>query len=421
MKFAAGLRRGDVTNCDVFVKLYGQPDRDGEGSAGGAIRSDIQRAHLAPEQRAWDLLSIALTVAAADLAQPRKSSPDGWTRQFELETCVADPAFWQTRATNLESVLKFLTTDLWNIRFAPNGYIQELVHQPVQLDGDSVLLLSGGLDSLIGLIDRVAAGEKPVAVSKTVRGDAERQTNFARTVGDVRHFALNPNAHAPGDREDSQRARSFVFIALACLIATCLEKYQKGEQVALYLCENGFISINPPLTTNRIGSLSTRTAHPEYLSRLQRLIDSVGLGIRIVNPYVFKTKGEMILECKDAVQLKGLAGESTSCGRFQRFNYKHCGRCVPCQVRRAAFLLAGLPDSTEYVYGDLGKSDSDHAGFDDVRAVAMAIAEVKDEGLERWIASGLSSVAMHERDRYRDLLARGLKELAGLHDLYGVR
>ena len=38
------------------------------------------------------------------------------------------------------------------------------------------------------------------------------------------------------------------------------------NDVTLYMCENGFISINPPLTDARLGSLSTRTTHPVYLS-----------------------------------------------------------------------------------------------------------------------------------------------------------
>ena len=71
-------------------------------------------------------------------------------------------------------------------------------------------------------------------------------------------------------------------------------------------------------------------------------------------------KGEMLRDCSDQPLLSSLAGESTSCGRFQRYGYRHCGRCVPCQVRRAAFLKWGTADSTDYVYSDLGRRDEDH-------------------------------------------------------------
>src|SRR6266481_1136836 len=111
--------------------------------------------------------------------------------------------------------------------------------------------------------------------------------------------------------------------------------------------------LNPPLTGARIGSLSTRTAHPEFLNRMQGILETAGLRVRIENPYQLKTKGEMLIECRDQDLLKEEAPRSTSCGRFQRFAYRHCGRCVPCQVRRAAFLAWNEPDTTDYVYAPL--------------------------------------------------------------------
>jgi hypothetical protein len=46
-------------------------------------------------------------VVTADLAGHRDRSPDGWTREFEVEVAVADPAFWTTQAERLESLLGF--------------------------------------------------------------------------------------------------------------------------------------------------------------------------------------------------------------------------------------------------------------------------------------------------------------------------
>ena len=80
------------------------------------------------------------------------------------------------------------------------------------------------------------------------------------------------------------------------------------------------------------------------------------------------------------------AHTSTSCGRFFRFGYIHCGRCVPCLVRRAAFRRWGRSDPTPYKYTDLSKQDSEHAEFDDVRAAAMATLERGEIGISRWLA-----------------------------------
>lgn len=409
------------------VVLYGHAGAVGDGrsvraSAGRAARRDFLRAGYEAAPRAWDLLSIALSVITADLAGQRSESADNWTREFDLTVAVADPAFWRTQAKALEAALKFLSTDRWRLSFEEGGFQPPPAREPVRPTEDCVVLLSGGLDSLIGAIDLAAAGEKPLAVSNIVRGDGDNQEAFAAAIGGgLRHLALNHNATPPWKKEPSQRTRSLIFMAFGVLAATSLEAYHNGSEVPLYLCENGFIAINPPLTGARLGSLSTRTAHPEFLNRIREILVEAELSVRILNPYEHMTKGEMLRNCKDQTLLKTLATQSVSCGRYQRFNYHHCGRCVPCQVRRAAFLAWGDADTTFYTFASLGKNDADHARFDDVRSVSMAIAEVEAEGLEAWLGAALSYPKMGNTAPLRDLVDRGLKELAALHRKQEIR
>ena len=274
----------------------------------------------------------------------------------------------------------------------------------------------------MGAIDLAAAGHRSFAISQTVRGDAEKQVDFAARIGGgLGHLQLNHNANSPGIQESSQRARALIFIAFGVLAATALQRYYDGDRVPLYVCENGFIAVNPPLTGVRLGSLSTRTAHPEFLGRLQPVLDAADLRVGIVNPYGAKTKGEMLRECADQPLLKAEAVRSTSCGRFQRFNYRQCGRCVPCQVRRAAFLVwGGIPDTTDYVYEQIGRHDADHSGFDDVRSVAVALAAVQDDNVESWLGHALASPLIGDRAALLSMLERGMAELRTLHKRYGV-
>ena len=153
----------------------------------------------------------------------------------------------------------------------------------------------------------------------------------------------------------------------------------------------------------------------------KQILDAAGLRVRIENPYQLKTKGEMLRGCADQSLLAAEAARSTSCGRFQRFNYKHCGRCVPCQVRRAAFIASGIPDTTEYVYRDLGRDDDEHARFDDVRSVAMAIVEVKADGLDAWLGAALTFPHIGDGEPLKAMVQRGLDELEALHRLHGVK
>lgn len=48
--------------------------------------------------------------------------------------------------------------------------------------------------------------------------------------------------------------RPIIFLAFGVLIATSLGPYRAGEELTLYVCENGFIAVNPPLTRSRIGA-----------------------------------------------------------------------------------------------------------------------------------------------------------------------
>lgn len=390
-------------------------------SAGSALLGQVRRAGLAPATQAWDFLSVALTALAADADTLRSTSADGWTREFELVVPVSDPDLWTAHGARLSDALNFLTTDRWSLEFAAGKVpysepVGKRAHTPAS---DCVALLSGGLDSLIGGVDLVGQQEAPFFVSQSVRGDEVKQASFATSLGGE-HLILNHNVATGGQKETTQRARSMAFIAYGTLAATTLFEYVQGNRVPLYVNENGYICINPPLTPLRIGSLSTRTAHPRFLRMIQDVFDGVGLAVDICNPYRFKTKGEMMAECADAATLAAVASESTSCGRFQRFNYTHCGRCLPCQVRRAAFLAAGMGDATDYVYTDLGRDDEEHARFDDVRSVSYALATIDDVGVNRWLGASLAGVAESDRAATRDMIARAVAELRALHAALGV-
>jgi 7-cyano-7-deazaguanine synthase in queuosine biosynthesis len=398
---------------DLDIVLYGHATTAAQGSVGAAVRDVIRRQKLNPAPRAWDILSIALAVVTADLAGHRDKSPDGWTREFELHVAVADRAFWSSQAAQLEQMLAFLTTDRWMLRFMDSGLLPAPDREPAMPDDDCVVLLSGGLDSFIGAVDLAAAGMRPFAVSQSVRGDDEKQDKFASIIGGgLHHIRMNHNATVPDpEAMPSQRARSIIFLAYGVMAATTTARYQKGETVTLYVCENGLISVNPPLTNARLGSLSTRTSHPAVLAMFQKVLDTAGLRVKIVNPYQEKTKGEMLIECQDQTLLVANAHRTTSCGRFKRYKYQHCGRCLPCLIRRASFNQWGVSDRTKYVYRTLSRNDKDHARYDDVRAAAMAVEGAKENGVDELLGATLSSSTIPDTSGLKQVVKRGIDEL----------
>ncbi len=415
-------RLPELTDGILPVLLYGRAKVTKSASAGAAVVEELRRSKFQPTQRAMDLLSIALSVVTADLALPREKSPDGWTREIELAVDVVDHGFWNTQADNIQQMLRFLTTDVWQVSFKQDGFCLQPPKEIEYPDEKHVALLSGGADSLVGVLDLVAAEQRPFVVSQTVHGDGKKQGQFASMIGGgLRHLQMNHNAQWNGKGDRNQRARSMIFLAYGVLAATTTQLYREGATVPLIVSENGLISINPPLTEARIGSLSTRTTHPIYFARFQQMLDAAGIRVLLQNPYQFKTKGEMFAECSNQPDLKKMAHLSTSCSRFRTFSLQHCGRCVPCMIRRAAFHRWGYVDKTSYKYADLAKADNNHAGHDDVRSLAMALATVQADGIDALLGAALSSSLITDPEPLREVVRRGFAELKSFFDSLGIR
>lgn len=410
----------DEANGLAFA-MYTSPTSGKIGRVGSSIPIELRRSGFIVDSATWDFLTIALAVIAADQGCLRQGSADGWTRQIDLCVSVQSPLTWRRQAAALEKALGFLTGDVWTLEFKGDGPAPPARSKrrrgQRRPSGDVVCLLSGGMDSLVGAIDLVDQGKTPILVSQRASGDSDRQRAFAARIGPaLTHLQLSHAARPPGTAERSQRARSIIFLAYGLLAAAALRASGAASPVRLIVPENGFISMNVPLTNLRIGTLSTRTTHPFFLGQIQAIWKAVGLRVEIQNPYQFRTKGELLAECRRQDVLQSLASQSTSCGRFGRYGYKHCGRCIPCLVRRAAFMKSGLPDGTEYEFADL-KAQS---GFDDVRSLAMACLRVQTEGVGRWAAGAISYAELGDPRPFMETVGRGIDEARGLLRASGV-
>ncbi|MEQ9640221.1 MAG: Qat anti-phage system QueC-like protein QatC [Alphaproteobacteria bacterium] len=406
----AGIK---TKRSDLRYVLYEHSTDPAVGSIGPSIISSVRKFGLAPSARAWDFLSIALSVIGADEGCTRATSPDGWTREIELTVSVADPKFWTSQTDLLAAALCFLTGDIWYLTFVADGLSPTPPKHAEPRQEDAVCLLSGGMDSLIGALDLRAAGKSLLFVSQVAKGDKKTQSFLAQAVGGNHgHLQLNHLVHPPGPSERSQRARSLIFLGFGVLAATSLQTYTGGAPADLYMPENGFISINVALTPLRLGSLSTRTTHPYFIGLIQQLLGNAGINVRIVNPYQFKTKGEMLVGCQNQAFLKKHIGITTSCGRYARSGFMHCGRCVPCLVRRSAFHRWGTDPTAAYKFDDLSKPDHRHRDFDDVRSVGMAIEMVRKRGFDRWAGGAINAAQLGDTAPYRAVVQRGLKEMS---------
>lgn len=408
-----------LNNDTIYFSTYSNPKRNSVGYFGTSLIKHIKKLDIYPKESVWDFTTIALSIAAADRSIIRSDSPDGWTRQMDLTVYLYNPSPWNNIRTLLQNTLRFLTGDFWELRFECEGIRcpthinrQLKLYEKTSFTEDCVCLLSGGVDSLIGAIDLVETGHHPILSSQIMRGDAVIQKKYAYQIApQSHHFQWSNNLHLPIKKsERSTRGRSIIFFAFAALAASAIQNYSTTP-VDIYIPENGFISLNIPLTPLRMGSLSTKTTHPIYISHIQSIWRAVGINFNLRLPYKFKTKGEMLRECKNQMQLENLVFDSISCGKYKTYKMQHCGRCLPCLVRRAAFHYWNKKDRTKGDYFSKQLKRISHGSSDEVGAAAYACLQAKLRGVNSIIAGNLYFSAHDERRKYERMIAKGIEEI----------
>jgi len=326
----------------------------------------LRALQLFPSAIAEDLFLVACAVYAADIRINRyQHAQDSWTRQIRLFIPVSDLKTWEIVSKTLISILQFLTGDIWDFNFRQRINQEALFstskskrYAGLAYKTDTVCLFSGGMDSFIGAFDLLKAGVEPLLIGHSKSADVSYFRNLAfselkekyknNNLSLVQAYVSIDKQNGLTSREDTERGRSFLFLTLGVLCASCLE-IKKDQQRKLIVPENGMISLNIALTPLRLGAYSTRTTHPHLLKLFQELVDKLNLDVQIKNPYELKTKGQMLLDTGDAKFIANV--DTMSCSRPATRNanlegkgFKHCGRCVPCIIRRAALRRAGLTD-----------------------------------------------------------------------------
>ena len=374
-----------------------------------------------------DLVRLALLVFAADRSTIRKVGTTNWSsRDISLTVPVSDAQSWDTLSGELGSLLAFLTGDTWVLNFRNSRPPREQGVKKLDLQEPSrVVLMSGGADSALGVLEsrrQLDATESHVLVSHVgltalapiQRRVAETASTItpgpAQSVEQIRLVRRQQQVDGSNFKsETSTRSRSLLFLALGLAHASV-------HRVPLWIPENGFASLNPPLAPNRRGSLSTRTTHPAFLDRLSRILEDVGAHPTIVNPFARMTKGEMFRAAANQfseAEISGFLSATHSCGLTGQRSKgipttTQCGVCFGCVVRRASFAAAGLNDTT--AYADVGHSD-DLAKWLDHHSVLPDVRRFVQKGVTRRDLLSMSLPDDYSLSDARSLCQRGVEEL----------
>jgi 7-cyano-7-deazaguanine synthase in queuosine biosynthesis len=415
---APGETRRPPRQVDAVVHL------DEPGLSGHPLHHRLDQFFISPEPPPESVASFLLTALAvwtADKLVPRRGTEDAWTRTISLSLPAAGA--WVAQLPRLAELCTFLTGDVWTL--IPRETPLHLGFQapwPHAWLPQAVALFSGGLDSLAGAIDLLEAGQRLVLVSHYDFGQlASLQQRLAAGLaehyGPDRLLHLGIRVQFPESPEITLRSRSLLYLALGLTAAAAF-----GPATPLIVPENGWISLNPPLTGSRLGPYSTRTTHPHFLEQLVSLWQAAGLAHPLGNPYQHFTKGEVLAQCRNRKLLKRLLPLTLSCARpevarWQRQEAGACGYCYPCLIRRAASHRLRWDDGNDFRVDVLSDPEilRHRVKGSDLRAMLMALKTWEETPGELearlWLGSP-TAVLAQGRTAALDLLGRGFQEIA---------
>lgn len=354
----------------LFLNLWGGSDDDNLVLRIEDIHRPLLR-DLPPQFH--DLAELSAYIYCAD-QMIRRTSQDvdsfggQWRRDLHFRIPVRCPEIWQRQEVSecLVSLLNFLSDDHYSFSFhkaisAPafQQYLGFADDSSASTRPEGVVMFSGGIDSLAGLIDEtmnqkrriVAVTHKSTSKNNAIlrilnQKIAERSGNYAPV-----HMGIRAHKRKSEAAEYTQRTRSFLFASIGATIARMLGT----DHLRFY--ENGVVSLNLPICTQVVGGRATRTTHPRVIKGFQNLFSLLGDSrFTVENPYLWKTKAEVI----EVILRHGhgdLIDSSISCAHTWERTKEctHCGTCSQCIDRRIAVVAAGAEafDSESHYKNDV--------------------------------------------------------------------
>lgn len=316
-----------------------------------------------------DLLEIASYIYYSDSSVSRWAEKDynnlKWVRDFEFIIPVQDFNFWNRNEikNSLADTLSFLTGDNYHFIFKKSEpkseqlYLTFEENRKLEEQPDCVSLFSGGLDSLAGSVNLLTASRRPLLVSH--RSSPKIDSRQRKLVELLRartndwylsHLNIWINRKSNRASEQSQRSRAFLFLSIAGVV--CLQK----DLSDIFMCENGVVSFNLPLSAQSVSSLLSRSTHPKFIHLFNNFINKFGKNnISIHNPFIYLTRRE-VAKTMLGTGYEDLIQKSISCAHTQLATiiHPHCGTCSQCIDRRFA-----LSDPSLQMFDDITSYEKD--------------------------------------------------------------
>lgn len=417
-----------MQDAKVFILSY--ENNDPNKSVNLKLPKFIQQIYHLPD-RILDLLEIAAYVFAADrwMLRGEKDAVEfhSWMRSMHLVIRVRESNFWNRPEVKekLSSALVFMTGDKeYTFDFisghstGPTSLFdrEEFIIEP--RNQASVVLFSGGIDSLAGVLERLHSTKEDIYLISHRSGQPSTKRTQKQLVealermypGRIHHYSFECGlTRYRRAAEETQRTRAFLFASIAYALAHRL------SQPHFFVYENGVTSLNLPRRQDLINARASRTTHPKTLALMSLFLSEVqGASVKAINPFWQLTKTD-VLELLDRLGGRNLLGSAVSCSKtFQRVGpATHCGCCFQCIDRRLAAYASGLQEvdncgiySKNILIDPIDSPDTRTTALDYIRQATTFANITDDQFYHEWLYELSDIVDFIEADGEQDAIEK---------------
>jgi 7-cyano-7-deazaguanine synthase in queuosine biosynthesis len=212
----------------------------------------------------------------------------------------------------------------------------------------SVVLFSGGLDSLAGVLERLHSTNETIYLMSHRSGQPSTRSTQKKLAGAlekifpgrIRYFSFDCGLSHHRAHEETQRSRAFLFGSIAFTLANRL------SLSSFFAYENGVTSLNLLRRQDLINARASRTTHPKTHALMSQFLSELqDVPVKVVNPFWMFTKTD-IFKLLGKFKGQDFIGSAVSCSKtFKKLvSATHCGGCFQCIDRRLAAYASGMND-----------------------------------------------------------------------------
>jgi hypothetical protein len=397
---AVDVQERTSVNCSIGPR---SPDRSYR------TRAQLESPQLVLPNESEDMLWLSAGLLKVEEIADEKLRKS----QSNIEIVVSEPGRWLDVHESIEEILELLLgvrVKVWIVE----GHRSPTNEDSVQFKANSVVLFSGGVDSLVGILLAKVLDERLIGAyvghTAGVTGVVNRFADgiLKKMQVPVWEYGLQQT------RRQLYQLRGFAYLISGMVTANAV----RAEHLDVTEC--GITMFQPALLANDVVTMTTDPRLIEQTILIARKV--MGRCPSVIRPFENLTKAEVMALCPEPE----LLGKTLSCvsSQFSCAASSHCGTCWGCLIRECGALVAGAVHpgwAKDVLRLDIGQEAGRRAG-ETIKEESLANMFLLLDFARHCLEDKLPWWTQSRIDEFRktDLFRRfALDTYCALHVLYG--